>query len=81
METSKLSAFVGAEFKVKILLLVLDVVLNAEALGAVLIRRTESLCKVTRDVPNELAEDEVPGVYVYPAVSDLIDKVESDMRR
>ena len=52
----------GAAFKDKVALLVFVVVLNAEAFGAVFTRRTESLCKVTRDVPNELAEDDVPGV-------------------
>jgi hypothetical protein len=57
-------AALGAAFKVKALLLVFVVVLNAEAFDAVLTRRTESLCKVTRDVPIELAEDEVPGEYV-----------------
>ena len=46
----------GAAFKDRVVLLVFVVVLNAEAKGAVFTRRTESLCKVTRDVPNELAE-------------------------
>ena len=55
-------ALLGAAFKDKVALLVFVVVLNAEAFGAVFTRRTESLCKVTRDVPNELAEDDVPGV-------------------
>ena len=54
-------ALLGAAFKDKVALLVFVVVLNAEAIGAVFTRRTESLCKVTRDVPNELAEDDVPG--------------------
>ena len=54
-----------------------------DTLAAVLTRRTDSLFRVTNVVPNVLGEEEVLGLYVYPALAEsiVIDKVESVMRR
>jgi len=55
-------ALLGAAVKVKVSLLVVAVVLNAEALAAVFTRRIDSLFKVTSDVPNVLGEEVVLGL-------------------
>ena len=73
----------GAAARVKVdAVVVLFAELNkAEAFGAVLTRKIESLFKVTLVVPAVFAEAASLGVYVNPASSDLIDKVSSVTRR
>jgi uncharacterized membrane protein len=55
-------AVLGAAVKSKVVLLVVAVVLKAEALAAVLTRRIDSLFKVTSVVPNVLGDDVVLGL-------------------
>jgi len=54
---------------------------KAEAFGAVLTRKIESLFNVTNAVPPVFAEAASLGVYVYPVEPEVIDKVSSVTRR